>query len=714
MAIPAVLVRRLARWLVRRRLMLFVMALLGIAGATASLELPAFSGSLRGLDLRENEFYRTKLRADALFGGGTTIYVTVTPRSTRAGEVIGDVKRLEERMRAALPRAQILSLSTYYDLAYSSTYPSGTIEHFLRLAASARVVRDLVARDRSALLVLVRVPPDTSVDLGELSAVLRHDYQAIANASALSMFHVEDTIRTYIIRDFAILTVGVIVLLVGLFLYIYRRFAAAGFAAANAAISVLASLLFFSLLHVDLNLVTILVIPVVVILSLADSVHLLTGYSSSDIEDPQERLADVVGLFLVPSFYSSLTTAVAFLTFYIYNDAEFIQDFGLVTGAALMTEFVVTFMVSPLLLAALDLRRLHGPAIATGAAFLRVHQKALSIGFLLMLVGSGFLVTRLQFSTSTRTFFPRGADVTIAHDRFNQQYYSQVDLEILVEATGQPVTEEARERLEGYLDRLTASIVAEPSVTRVTSARDRIRIAAFVPISIPVGALHPGGNPYYDSATNVHRVVVTFRDADVIKAFYAGTFSTLRSKAPPGVTLTATSAFLIMDAVNEHVATSLVQSLLTAGIAIALMILAMTRSVTLAVLCLIPNVVPLAIVTLIFVVFEFHINILTAMTAVVCLGLLDDDTIHILYRRIALRRPLEEVSFSILSTTVILVAGFAMFSVSSFRPIQIFGTISALVFLFGVVSDLTLMPVILDLSLPAPDTQAPDTQKAGS
>jgi uncharacterized protein len=239
-------------------------------------------------------------------------------------------------------------------------------------------------------------------------------------------------------------------------------------------------------------------------------------------------------------------------------------------------------------------------------------------------------------------------------------------------------------------------VIVEPGVTGVTSALDRVSLPAVVPISVPVERLFGSGNPFYSEAENVHRVVVTFPDADVIRDFYRGPFSRLRAEAPAELTVAATSTFLVMDAVNEHVATSLVRSLLTAGAAIVLMIVLLTRSVPLALLCLIPNLVPLGVVTLVFVAFDFHINILTAITAVVCLGLLDDDTIHILYRRVALQSPLDEVSFSILSTSTILVLGFAIFALSSFRPVQTFGIISGLVFLFGVASDLTLMPAVID------------------
>ena len=92
-----------------------------------------------------------------------------------------------------------------------------------------------------------------------------------------------------------------------------------------------------------------------------------------------------------------------------------------------------------------------------------------------------------------------------------------------------------------------------------------------------------------------------------------------------------------------------------------------------------------------------NINILTAITAVVCLGLLDDDTIHILYRRLWLKEELNELSVSILSSAFILIVGFGLFSISSFVPIRVFGWVSSLVILFGVIIEITLMQWLIEL-----------------
>jgi uncharacterized protein len=686
--------RAAARLLARNRTAAFLLAL-GLVGAgLAFSNVPRFTGSLRGFDLPDEPFYAARLHSDSLFGGGATVYVTITPAAPGAAEVFAAVAEMEERIAAAYPDARVVSLLPYYQAFFGAARSPAAVTDVLAAAATTPLLRNLVARDHGSMLLLVRFPASATVEPAAFERAVAGAHPAIAPPDILSMAHIEESIRTHVVRDFATLTIAVIIVFILFFAYAYRRAAAVGFAAANILVSVAAAFFFLSLFRVDLNLVTILVVPVVVVLSLADAVHLLTGYATSASTDRAERLEHVLSLYLVPSFYSSLTTAVAFFTFHLYSDSAFIRDFGLVTACALLAEFAATFLLSPFLLHTLNVRELHGSALGATSDFLRTHRVAFSAFFLAILGASVFFVPRLEFRTSTDVFFPRGSDIADAHERFNEQYYSQLDLEILVEPIA--AGEASAAGVEQYVRELAAALAAEHGVRTVTTGLDRMTIPSIIPLSVPVTSMLGGDNPYFHAGSGVHRIIVTFPDADVIADFHARTFTRLQQQAPPGIEVAATSTLLIMDAVNRHVAGSLMKSLATAGLAIVLMILLMTRSILLAVLCLVPNLVPLGIVTLVFVTFGFDINILTAMTAVVCLGLLDDDTIHILYRRVALQSPLHEVSFSIVSTSAILVIGFAAFYLSSFRPVQTFGAISALVFLFGVASDLTLMTVVID------------------
>ena len=141
---------------------------------------------------------------------------------------------------------------------------------------------------------------------------------------------------------------------------------------------------------------------------------------------------------------------------------------------------------------------------------------------------------------------------------------------------------------------------------------------------------------------------------------------------------------------------SLIKSLAMAGAFIFLMILIMTRSVSASLLGLVPNLIPIGFMILIFYLLKLDINMVSALSAVICIGLLDDDTIHILYRRLRLKEDLKELSFSVLSSGLILSICFGFFLITSFEPIRTFGWVSAMVFIIGVVSELTLMQWVIN------------------
>jgi predicted RND superfamily exporter protein len=94
---------------------------------------------------------------------------------------------------------------------------------------------------------------------------------------------------------------------------------------------------------------------------------------------------------------------------------------------------------------------------------------------------------------------------------------------------------------------------------------------------------------------------------------------------------------------------------------------------------------------------QMDIFFVTAITMVVGLGLLDDDTVHIIYRRLWLKKPIDELNFSILSSAFLLSSGFLLFTLSNFQPIRTFGWISALIFMIGVIAELSTMEWIMSI-----------------
>ena len=147
-------------------------------------------------------------------------------------------------------------------------------------------------------------------------------------------------------------------------------------------------------------------------------------------------------------------------------------------------------------------------------------------------------------------------------------------------------------------------------------------------------------------------------------------------------------------------------------VGIAVMMLVAFRSLTLAVLCLVPNVLPVLLVTGLMGWLGIRINMGAAMIAAVSMGLSVDSSIHYItaFRRgirqgRTVREALDDVQQTIgramfLSTIAILV-GFGVLCLSDFIPTIYFGALAALTMLGGLAGNLVILPLLLLWTTPA-------------
>lgn len=150
---------------------------------------------------------------------------------------------------------------------------------------------------------------------------------------------------------------------------------------------------------------------------------------------------------------------------------------------------------------------------------------------------------------------------------------------------------------------------------------------------------------------------------------------------------------------------------------IAVMMLAAFRSLTLALLCLVPNVLPVLLVTGLMGWLEIRINMGAAMIAAVSMGLSVDSSIHYItaFRRglrqgRTVREALDDVQQTIgramfLSTIAILV-GFGVLCLSDFIPTIYFGALASLTMLGGLAGNLVILPLLLLWTPPSINKQS--------
>jgi len=135
------------------------------------------------------------------------------------------------------------------------------------------------------------------------------------------------------------------------------------------------------------------------------------------------------------------------------------------------------------------------------------------------------------------------------------------------------------------------------------------------------------------------------------------------------------------------------------------------RSAAIAALALPSNLLPLLVVFGAMGAAGIRLDAATATIAAVVLGLLVDDTVHLLYclrteldrsaqeadTGAALRATLGSAGRAIVATTLVMTLGFSVFAFSEIRSLVYFGLLVALAMATGLLADLVLLPALIML-----------------
>lgn len=170
------------------------------------------------------------------------------------------------------------------------------------------------------------------------------------------------------------------------------------------------------------------------------------------------------------------------------------------------------------------------------------------------------------------------------------------------------------------------------------------------------------------------------------------------------VKLTGTA--MLIDENNSHLALNLIKGLLMAFLIIAVIVGLMFRSIKLAFLTLLPNILPLLMVTFVMWIGGIDLKISTSLIFTLAFGIAVDDTIHLLAKYklemkkgrshvMALKRSYLSSGKAIIVTSLILIGGFLTLMFSSFASTFYMGLLVSVTLVLAVVLDLLIMPMII-------------------
>lgn len=176
--------------------------------------------------------------------------------------------------------------------------------------------------------------------------------------------------------------------------------------------------------------------------------------------------------------------------------------------------------------------------------------------------------------------------------------------------------------------------------------------------------------------------------------------------APPVTGVYVLLAYLIESLISDQWLTFGV-----ANAAIAVMLLIAFRSVRLALVCILPNVLPVMFVLAMMGTLGGKVNMGAAMIAAVSIGLTVDSSLHYVYSFLRARKATGSTSLGLDAaqqsvgsaatySTVALVLGFGSLCGSSFMPTVYFGGLVCLAMLGGLIGNLFLLPALIRMVLP--------------
>ena len=145
--------------------------------------------------------------------------------------------------------------------------------------------------------------------------------------------------------------------------------------------------------------------------------------------------------------------------------------------------------------------------------------------------------------------------------------------------------------------------------------------------------------------------------------------------------------------------------LLAVGLIFLFMVI-IWRSLSAALLCMVPNLSPILVIFIVMGLFGIWLDMATAMITGVAVGIAVDDTIHVYYgyssRRArgrspvwALARTYQHAGRAVTATTLILSAQFLLLLGSPFLPTNDFGLLTALGLVTALLFDLLVLPALL-------------------
>ena len=493
---------------------------------------------------------------------------------------------------------------------------------------------------------------------------------------------------------------------------------------------------FMALLGWNANLLTSTLLPFLLAVGVADSIHVLVDYERRRRQNSLDAAGTAARHLWKPCLFTSLTTAAGLLALLV-SSLKPVREFGVIAAVGVLAAFALSMTLVPALLqlATSHIRvpktsisdrintRFDGFVSHLASPPRFVTRLVVPVGFVVGLL-SIWSATGLEVGVDPTSWFKKDDPFRMATEYVDERLGGAGGVEFLVRSPGEGLRDiKTLRRIDEFERWMEISTLATVCVSGVDMIKEATRggseegyrtarlpqttmlFESILNVLDARGELKQWIAPDFEFAriscrTPLSRASDLGRELDLINKEIATRFGDVSLR------IEATGYGVLMVQMERHLVRSQIQSVAIAFVVVFLMLAAMIKSARVAFLAMLPNLLPVAVGLGLMPLLGISLNPGSVMVAAVALGIVVDDTTHLLVamrRKLAstadlptaLQSAITEIGAQLSLTSLVLIGSMMILTFGSFAPSAHFGMITMSVVFVALFADLAILPRML-------------------
>lgn len=495
------------------------------------------------------------------------------------------------------------------------------------------------------------------------------------------------------------------------------------------------------------------------IITMSMTIHLVVRYreinSNSDETNKIKSIKETIYYMFIPCIYTSLTTIVAFISLFVSGIRPII-DFGHMMTFGIISAFIITFIIFPTIISLIPYKKENDSKDLTKKITLYIakisnqnYKKIILVSVIVAFTGF-YGISNLKVENRFIDYFHNDTEIHKGMLEIDQKLGGTTPFDIIIKAPDSylnSVIDQEEDDLFGELSEalgdentntqsywLTIPKIKEikkihyylesldetGKVLSISTLTDLVADLNGGPLSdLQIGAIRSAVSdqvnevllkPYLSDDGNEIRISLRVIDSNKQlkrKDFIEQVEGFLLKDMGYQQDQFRTSNMLVLyNNMLQSLFSSQIQTIGFVFISILIMFIFLFKSLSLALISIIPNMIPATIVLGFMGLKEIPLDLMTITIAAISVGIAVDNTIHYIIRfkrefnnynnyESVIERCHSSIGKAMYYTSLIIVVGFSILSLSNFIPTIYFGLLTGLAMLTALISSLLLLPSML-------------------